>query len=190
MGDRNFDGYEPDEGCAAQVENRGIVEGDRPVFFSFHFEPDKWRAAQVRSVRMEQYPPVVDNDWETVKDRGDKEILMWIDRQLEDKVCTIVLIGKNTAGRKWINYEISRSWSAGKGLLGIYVHNLLDDHNNRSARGENPFECFDTEHDGMKLSDIVRVYDLPCSDSQEVYAYIQKYLETWIEDAISIRNNH
>ncbi len=27
--------------------------------------------------------------------------------------CTVVLVGENTANRKWINHEIVESWNAG-----------------------------------------------------------------------------
>ncbi len=38
----------------------------------------------------------------------------------------VVLIGQNTAGRKWINYEIRKGWKDKKGMFGIYIHNLED----------------------------------------------------------------
>lgn len=36
----------------------------RRVFFSFHYKPDNWRAAQVRNAGVvEGNTPVSDNDW-------------------------------------------------------------------------------------------------------------------------------
>ena len=49
--------------------------------------------------------PATDNDWEVVKRGGDTAIARWIRDQMKGKSCTIVLVGTNTAGRKWINYE-------------------------------------------------------------------------------------
>ena len=34
---------------------------------------------------------------------------------------TIVLAGSNTANRKWINYEIIKSWDDGMGVVGIHI---------------------------------------------------------------------
>jgi hypothetical protein len=68
--------------------------------------------------------PVSDNDWEQIKKGGDVAIKKWINEQLNGRSCTIVLIGTNTAERKWIKYEIEKTWNDGKGLLGIYIHNL------------------------------------------------------------------
>ena len=93
----------------------------RKAFYSFHFKPDSWRASQVRNIGVvDGNQPVSDNDWEDVKKGGDSAIQEWIDNQLAGRSCTIVLIGENTAGRKWIEYEIEKSWNDGKGSL-VYI---------------------------------------------------------------------
>ena len=163
----------------------------RRTFYSFHYKPDNWRASQVRNMGViEGNRPVSDNDWEQIKRGGDKAIKNWIDGQLKGKSCTIVLIGAKTAQRKWIDYEIEKSWNDGKGVLGVYVHNLLDADKNKSAKGENPFAHFTMKRDEKKLSSIVKAYDPPYSNSKNVYAYIKENLATWVEDAISIRENY
>ncbi len=160
----------------------------RKVFYSFHYKPDNWRAAQVRNMGViEGNSPVSDNDWEDVKKGGDATIQKWIDDQLHGRSCTIVLIGEKTAGRKWINYEIEKSWNLGKGVFGIYIHNLKDSDGNQSDKGKNPFDDFTL--DGKKLSSIVKAYNPPCSTSTNVYDYIKDNLEDWTEEAIEIRKN-
>jgi len=75
----------------------------RKVFYSFHFQPDHSRAALVRNMGvLEGNPAASDNDWEAVKKGGDAAIQRWIDGQLFGKSCAVVLIGAQTAGRKWI----------------------------------------------------------------------------------------
>ncbi len=158
----------------------------RRVFFSFHYKPDNWRAAQIRNLGvLSGNRPATDNGWETVKRGGVQAIRAWIDQELEGRTCTIVLIGENTAGRKWINYEIKKSWTQGKGLLGIYIHNLHDASGNRSPKGANPFSEF-TMND-RTLSRIIKVYDPPFSRSRSVYNHIAENVEGWIEEAIAIR---
>ena len=94
----------------------------RRCFFCFHYLPDNWRASTVRSIgAIEGNRPATDNDWETVKRGGDAAIKRWINGQMAGKSCTIVLVGANTAGRKWINYEIGRSWDEGMGVVGINI---------------------------------------------------------------------
>jgi len=111
------------------------------VFFSFHYEADAWRAAQVRNMGVvEGNVPVSDNDWEQITRGGDEAIKRWIHRQMEGRSCCVVLIGEHTAGRKWINYEIKYAWENGKGVVGIYIHNLKDRSGNTCRKGQNPFE--------------------------------------------------
>ncbi len=111
----------------------------RRVFYSFHYKPDCWRAAQVRNMGViEGNTPVSDNDWEAVKKGGDKAIKAWIAGQLHGRSCTVVLVGEKTAARKWIKYEIEASWNAGKGVVGICIHNLvLQSHLKDQAEEEN-----------------------------------------------------
>lgn len=163
----------------------------RRAFYSFHYKPDNWRASQVRNMGVvDGNKPATDNDWETVKKGGEKAIKKWIDGQLSGKSCTVVLIGKNTAGRKWIKYEIEKSWNDGKGVLGIYIHNLKNAKGDKTDKGRNPFEDFTMERDKKKLSSIVKAYNPPYSGSQNVYDYIKKNLADWIETAIDIRDNY
>jgi len=163
----------------------------RKVFYSFYFKEDNWRASQVRNMGViEGNQPVSDNDWEQIKKDGDEAIKKWINEQLNGRSCTIVLIGAKTAGRKWIKYEIEKTWNDGKGLLGIYIHKLKDKDGNQTTKGKNPFDDFTIERDNSKLSSIVKVYDPHYSDSKDVYNYIKNNLASWVEEAINIRNNY
>lgn len=159
----------------------------RRAFYSFHFAHDNWRASQVRNIgAIEGNAPASDNDWEAVKKGGDPAIQQWIDSQLSGRGCTIVLIGSATAGRKWINYEIEKSWNDGKGVFGIYIHCLKDRNGQQTTKGQNPFDAFTMKRDGAKLSSIVKAYDAPLRESTAVYEYIKNGLSAWVEEAIRI----
>jgi len=161
----------------------------RRAFYSFHYKPDNWRASQVRNMGViEGNKPATDNDWETIKRGGDAAIKRWINGQLQGKSVAIVLIGEKTAGRKWIKYEIEKAWNDGKGLLGIYIHNLKDKDGKQSSKGRNPFDDFNIN--GVSLAKIVMAYDPPYSTSTNVYAHIKDNLSDWIEKAIEIRRNY
>lgn len=160
----------------------------RKAFYSFHYKPDNWRASQVRNMGIvEGNKPASDNDWEDVKKDGDKAIQNWIDGQLSGKSVAIILIGENTAGRKWIDYEIEKAWNTKKGLLGIYIHNLKNSNGDQSSKGSNPFAGFSIG--GKKLSTIVKAYNPPYTSSISVYSHIEDNLADWIEEAIEIRND-
>jgi len=163
----------------------------RQVFYSFHFKNDYWRAGQVRNIGViEGNEPVSENDWEEIKKKGDDNIKRWINSQLSGRSCTIVLIGEKTAGRKWIKYEIEKSWNDGKGVLGIYIHNLKDESENKSNKGRNPFDDFTMKRDDAKLSSIVKAYNPPYTDSKKVYNHISENISKWVEEAITIRNDY
>jgi hypothetical protein len=125
------------------------------------------------------------NDWEQVKRGGDDAIKRWIDEQMSGRSASVVLIGRETAGRKWVNYEIQKTWNDRKGLVGVYIHGLKGNDQRQDLKGTNPFSTFNV--DGTSLSSIVRAYDPPYTDSTYVYAYIKENLEAWIEEAIQIR---
>lgn len=163
----------------------------RKVFFSFHYKPDNWRAAQVRNAGVvEGNKPVSDNEWEQITKGGDVAIQRWIASQLNGKSCAVILIGSATAGRKWIKYEIEKAWNDKKGVVGIYIHNLKDASGNQSSKGRNPFEDFTMKRDNKKLSSIVKAYDPPFLTSTYVYDHIKEKIDGWVEEAISIRNNY
>lgn len=161
----------------------------RRVFYSFHYKPDNWRASQVRNMGViEGNRPVTDNEWEQITRGGDEAIEKWINGQLDGKSCAVGLIGANTAGRKWIKYEIKKAWNDNKGILGIFIHNLKDKDGNQSGKGRNPFEDFTIN--GKNLSSIVEAYDPPYSTSTYVYDHIKENLTKWVEEAITIRENN
>jgi len=163
----------------------------RRIFYSFHYLPDCARASQIRNMGvLEGNKPATDNDWEDVKEGGDKAIQNWIDNQLAGRTCTVILIGANTAGRKWIDYEIRKSWNDGKGVVGIYIHNLKDLKGNQSTKGNDPFSGFTINDGGESLSNIVKKYNPPRTNSKAVYKYINDNISDWIEEAITIRTQY
>ncbi len=159
----------------------------RKVFTSFHYVPDNWRASQIRNMgKLEGNHVATTNKWEEVTDGGNKAIQEWIDNNIYGKSCLVVFVGEKTAGRKWIKYEIKKAWNDGKGVFGIYVHNLLDSNCNQSEKGDNPFDDF--KIGDRKMSSIVKCYNPPFKSSAYVYNHIKENLEDWIEKAIEIRN--
>src|SRR5579864_8954402 len=135
----------------------------RKAFYSFHYKPDNSRASQVRNMgAIEGNVPVSDNDWESVTKGGDAAIQKWIAEQLVGTSCTIVLVGQNTAGRKWISHEISESWNRGKGVVGIHIHNLKDLAGLQSVSGTNPFDFVTFTNNKQKLSSVVDLMEFLC----------------------------
>ena len=160
----------------------------RQIFYSFHFKNDVMRVQQVRNMGViEGNEPTSPNKWEELKRKGDTSIKKWINDNMQYRSCVIVLIGSKTASRKWVKYEIEKAWNDGKGVVGIYIHNLKCPNNGVSPKGRNPFEDFTLKDGKVQLSSVV-----PCHDPKlyDTYNDIKANIDNWIEKAIQIRNNY
>ena len=102
----------------------------RRVFFSFHYQEDLWRVNVVRnSGLIEGVAAAGFHDaslWEETKKRGDDAVKRLIDAGLRGTSVTVVLIGEQTASRRYVTYEIEKSVAEGNGVLGISIHNIKD----------------------------------------------------------------
>ena len=161
----------------------------RKVFYSFHFDGDHWRASQVRQMgALEGNAELSDNDWETVKRGGDAAIKRWIDGQMSGRSCLVLLVGSETAGRPWIEYEIKKAWELKKGIVGIRIHKLLNRHAQPSYSGRDPFSGFTVGT--TPLPSIVTLYDPPGIDSRAAYKNISDTIGQLVENAIRVRDSY
>jgi hypothetical protein len=158
----------------------------RKTFFSFHYKQDNWRAANCRNswvTKDREAAGFFDSvEWEEVKKKKDSDIEKWIDNQQKGTSVTVVFIGEKTAGRKWINYEITSSFKKGNGLLGIFIHNKKDKDGNKCKKGRNPFSDWYIEKNGKKIyfSDIYKTYDWVNDDG---YNNMGRWIEQAAKDA-------
>ncbi|ODS39935.1 hypothetical protein BEH94_03700 [Candidatus Altiarchaeales archaeon WOR_SM1_SCG] len=159
----------------------------RRVFFSFHYDNDCRRAAQVRNSNVIQRnlidaPGFIDAaSWEDVKKQGSDAIERWIRRQMEETSVTVVLIGSQTVEhngkvRPWVKFEIDESLKEGKGLLGVYIHNCNDPVDGRDSKGKNPFDNLYFGGTNTLLSAKYATYDWINDNGRE-------NLGTWIDKA-------
>lgn len=156
----------------------------RQIFYSFHYDNDVFRVQQIRNIGvLEDNKPVSVNEWEQVKRGGDTSIQRWIDDNMKNKSCLVVLIGSETAKRKWVRYEIEKAWNDGKGVLGIYIHNINCMRYGKCSQGANPFDYTFSKY-GNKLSGLVKTYN---PNAYNAYTDIATNLESWVEKAISSR---
>ena len=111
------------------------------VFYSFHFDRDVHRIQLVRNFdALDPAGTILDaQEWETVQRRGKAGIERWIEDQMAYKKAVIVLIGQETAGRPWVQYEVNKAWADRKPLLGIRIHGLSS-LGSVDRPGSNPFD--------------------------------------------------
>lgn len=152
-----------------------------PVFYSFHFDNDVFRVQQIRNMGViEGNEPVSPNDWEQLKRQGGGAVERWIDENMKYKRCVVVLIGSETANRHWIRYEIKKAWDDGRGLLGVYIHNLKCPRAGTCAQGPNPFAHFTVN--GQSMANLVQVHD---PSSWDAYGDIARNMQSWVASAVA-----
>lgn len=115
------------------------------TFFSFHYQDViDFRANVVRKSWVTQDREDAGffdaSIWEKSQKEGDLALKRLINGGLDGTTATAVLIGTETYERRWVRYEIMKSISLGKPLLGIHINGIKDKSENTKAKGENPFE--------------------------------------------------
>lgn len=153
------------------------------TFTSFHFDRDYWRVQQVRNMgAIEGNQIISPQSWETVKRKGKAAIEKWIDDEMKGKSAVVILVGRETSTRDWVNYEIRKAWNDRRPLVGIRIHGLKNKDGYTDTQGANPFASIKTS-DGTALSAYLTLHAPTGSDSKAVYQNIADNLATWVANA-------
>ncbi|KQY61833.1 TIR domain-containing protein [Nocardioides sp. Root140] len=97
----------------------------KTVFYSFHYDRDVHRVQLIKNINaLEGQPLLNSQQWEAVQRGGAAAIQKWIDGEMAYKRAVIVLIGKETAARPWVKYEIQKAWADKKPMLGVRIHGI------------------------------------------------------------------
>ncbi len=157
----------------------------RKTFFSFHYERDAWRAANVRNSGVlsddEEYGFIDAAEWEKIEREGEAAIKRWIQDQLKNTTVTAVLVGAETASRDWVLHEIRESWKRGNAVIGVRIHGIKDQDSKIDGFGANPLDVVKFE-DGSALSTVCKTYDWVADKGRE-------HLGEWLEDAVQARED-
>ena len=173
--------FKDDKKAKKDEQDRQAKQGRKRVFFSFHHQ-DSNEVKLIREMRMiNGNTPVLKNRWEEMK-RDDERVMAWIHENMKGCSSVMVVIGTETANRKWVKYEIEKAWRDGRGLFGVYI-NQLKRPNSTSSKGANPFNV---DIDGQNLSKIIKCYDLGNNSSSEsAYNYIRDNINNWANQAVA-----
>ena len=129
----------------------------RYSFFSFFYEDVKnFKVNVVRKswlLKNSEYTFIDGSIWEKEKSKGVTVIKNLIEEGLKKTSVTTVLIGDETASRRWVKYEIVKSFERGNGILGIHINRIRGKDQSISARGLNPLDrlAFEISEDGKKI---------------------------------------
>jgi hypothetical protein len=155
----------------------------RNVFFSFHYQRDISRVNVVRNhgafkSSLQETGYIDHSLWEKSKLQGDAALKRLIDDGLKGSTVTAVLVGAETAGRRWVDYEIEESYKRGNGIIAIYIHQIRTMDEKIDARGDNPLTKWTIQKGGktVSLADLYPAYDWVTDDGYKNFA-------TWVENA-------
>lgn len=116
------------------------------VFFSFHYQDViDFRANVVRNHWMTKpdrnAAGFFDASlWESSKKQGDIVLKRLINSGISGTANTCVLIGSETYARRWVRYEIMKSFKKGNKLIGVNINSIRDRNKIIKKKGPNPFE--------------------------------------------------
>ena len=85
---------------------------------------------------------------------------------LQNTTVTCVLVGAETTLRRWVRYEIFRSFMRGNGLLAIRIHSIADPSAGACGAGSNPFDdlAFAVEADRVAFKEFTTAGWSPARD--------------------------
>lgn len=156
----------------------GPIEGKpmaKSVFYSFYYDRDVNRVQLVRNINaLEGQPLLNPQAWEEVEKGGDPAIEKWVGEQMAYKKAVIVLVGQETAGRKWVNYEINKAWSDKRPVLGVRIHGLSS-FGSTDSPGKSPF----SDTSGIPVFDPTVKDPYGSIDSKATYAKLVENLDYW-----------
>lgn len=116
----------------------------RKTFFSFHYEPDVWRAWNVRNSQVVKSDDEAEEGFfdssvfEASKREGEENLKSFLRNGLKYSSVTCVLAGTKTWARRWVRYEIVHSVLKGNGLLTVDIHGVKNTLGQVSEKGANP----------------------------------------------------
>ena len=117
----------------------------RRVFFSFNYDDvADFKVNVVRNSRALKNPKYkstfIDKSlWEEARRKNPSALKWLMDTNLNGTSVTVILIGNNTANRRWVNYEIVKSFVEGKGIMSIHLNRIRSKSTSKiSMKGINP----------------------------------------------------
>lgn len=115
----------------------------RSIFFSFHYEDvSTFRANVVRNswlTMRDRSAKFIDRSmWEEAEKKGSESLKSLIADGLNGTSVTVVLVGSETYSRRWVKYEIVKSFTENKGIIPIHINRIASRTENLKPKGINP----------------------------------------------------
>ena len=70
---------------------------------------------------------------------------------MQNTSVTVVLIGTDTSNRKYVKYELQKSYEKGNVIIGVHIHKQKDKDGNTSTKGSTTFGELGKDSTGKTL---------------------------------------
>jgi hypothetical protein len=122
----------------------------RRVFFSFHYQRDVQRAQVVQQSWVTQPDRETagffnNSVFESKQRTSDDALKSFLNEGLKNSSVNSVLVGNQTAWRRWVRYELLRSFLDGRGIIAISIHSIANLQKQTDSPGTNPLACLGFE---------------------------------------------
>lgn len=116
------------------------------IYFGFDYEDVKtFRANVVRNhdtikKNIDSVGFVDASIWEDAELHGADAVKRLINTNLDNTSVSCILIGTGTWQRRWVRYEILKSYDRGNKLFGVHINSIPDKNRQTFNKGRDPFD--------------------------------------------------
>lgn len=116
----------------------------RRVFFSFHYYKDVQRSEVVKKsqfLRDKELAGFFDSSaMEEAKKKDADSLRRFLKKEMENSSVVCVLVGEETANRRWVRFEILQGLMDARGIVGVRVHSIAGFDRKTTKAGPDPFD--------------------------------------------------
>lgn len=152
------------------------------AYLSVDYERDLHRAELVLQSGAVQFEPLLTaGEWALLR-RDESKLERAIDHRMQPATSVVVLIGRETAMRPWVVYEVAKAWRESRPLVGMCVHGLGDELGRTDIWGANPFLEVGLPN-GCTVAHYAPTHCPPGRNPGAVLDSMKSHLATWLAGA-------
>jgi len=167
----------------------------RRTFFSFHYKPDVQRAQIVKNswiTREREDAGFFDSSaFEKAERTNDDTLKTFLVNAMHGSSVVCVLVGKETADRRWVRYEIQRGIWDERGVLAVRIHTISHFTTGTTTAGPNPLDLLGVFVESSGQDKFVRLIERASSTAKWSYSSdFTKVLPKWAYGSIPSAGSH
>ena len=167
----------------------------RRTFFSFHYKPDVQRAQIARNswvTRERVDAGFFDSSaFEKAERTNDDTLKAFLINAMHGSSVVCALVGKETASRRWVRYEIQRGIWDERGILAVRIHTISHFTTGTTTAGPNPLDLLGVHVEVSAQSKSVRLIERVSTTAKWTYSSdFTKVLPKWAYGSTPSAGSH